>query len=204
MKTANWVRCLALTLFAFAAIAQTSTSADKKQNESGVKILSFGFAPKTASRLELVAVPNNTSIIPTSTSAYGAEYGREPNKNSQYYQYEKRTEKIPYATLRLKNEGTKKIDSIVWEFTDPHFKGDQETGYSEKKSKLKISPGQSAVLSERIPEHSKCMNQITFMHGVQSMARSCGRENRKTTNSYLVEAKIKQVNYEDGTVWKVQ
>jgi hypothetical protein len=204
MKTASWTRWIIFVLFAFTAIAQTTKSADKKQNESGVKILSFGFAPKTASRLELVAVPNNTSIVPTSTSAYGAEYGREPNKNSQYYQYEKRTERIPYATLRLKNEGTKAIDSVVWEFTDPHFKGDQETGYSEKKSKIKIAPGQSAVLAERVPEHSNCGSQIAFKQGVHSMALICGRVNRRTTKSYPVDAKIKQVNYEDGTVWKVQ
>ena len=135
---------------------------------------------------------------------YGAEYGGEPGKNRQYYQYEKREEKSRYATLRLKNEDTKTIESIVWEFTDPHFKGDKEIGYTEKKSKMKIVSGQGAVLSERIPEHSDCMNQIAFIQGVQSMARTCGRENRKTTNSYLIEAKIKQVNYEDGTVWKMQ
>ena len=64
MKTSTWVRWIALVLFAFAAIAQTSKSTDKKQNESGVKILSFGFAPKTTSRLELVAVPNNPSATP--------------------------------------------------------------------------------------------------------------------------------------------
>ena len=121
---------------------------------------------------------------------YGAEYGGEPGKNRQYYQYEKREEKSRYATLRLKNEDTKTIESIVWEFTDPHFKGDKEIGYTEKKSKMKIVSGQGAVLSERIPEHSDCMNQIAFIQGVQSMARTCGRENPKTTNSYPLKRKL--------------
>ncbi len=204
MKTAILVRWIALALFVFAATAQTSKSPDKMQNESGVKVLSFGLSPKKSSQLELTAVPNNTAVIPTATSNYGAEYGKEPTRNSQYFQYEKRSMTVPYMTVWMKNEGEKTINSIVWEYTDPHFKGDKEIVFSEAKTKLQIAAGRTATLSTRVPEHKDCMNSMVMTNGESSMSRTCGRETRKQTNTYPVTVKIKQVNYEDGTVWKAQ
>ena len=204
MKKVTWFSFVIIALVAFTAAAQTSASQNTSQPAAGLKITGFNFQPKSSSRLELVEVPTNPSVRPTYTAALGAEYGREPTNNSRYYQYEKRTETLRYATLRVKNEGTKAIKSVVWEFTDPHFKGDKEIGHSETKTKLQIAGGQSAVLAQRVPDHRDCGMAAAGGQGAYSMARSCGRTNRKMTSYYPVEAKLKQVVYADGSVWNVQ
>ncbi len=201
MKTLPRFRWIALMFVTFAIAAQTSSSQNNSLPASGLKITGFNFATKSASRLELTEVPNNTAIRPTATANYGAEYRSEPTANSQYYQYEKRIEKLRYATLRVKNEGTKAIKSVVWEFTDPHFRGDKETGYSETQTKMNIASGQSAVLVERVPEHRNCSQAMKLALGVYGVAGVCGRPNRKITSYYAVEAKLKKVMYEDGTTW---
>ncbi|MBS1808054.1 MAG: hypothetical protein JST84_07680 [Acidobacteria bacterium] len=101
----------------------------------------------------------------------------------------------------MKNEGTKAIKSVAWAFTDPHFKGDKEVGYSEAKTKMNIAPGQSAVLVQRVPEHRNCGQATAMAWGTYSIAGSCGRPNRKMTSYYTVEAKLKQVVYSDDSVW---
>lgn len=203
MKTAAWFRWIAIAWVTFAVTAQTSTSPNNPQSASGLKITEFSFQPKSSSRLELVAV-NEPSPRTTYTPAYGAEYGAAPTNNSQYYQYEKHTETIRYATLRVKNEGAKTIKSVVWEFTDPHFKGEKEVGYSEAKTKMNIPAGQSAVLVQRVPEHRYCGQAGVSTSGSYAVAGSCGRSNRKMTSYYPVKAKLKQVIYADGSVWAAQ
>jgi hypothetical protein len=62
--------------------------------------------------------------------------------------------------LKIKNEGTKKINSIVWEFTDPHFKGDKEIVFTEVKTKLNLAAGETGVLSKRVSSHWPCLTHI--------------------------------------------
>ena len=203
MKPVAWIRCFALVLLAIAATAQTSPSQNTSaSNASGLKLTSFNFEPKSSSRLEVVPVQTNGGTLPTTTANYGAEYGSAPTRNSQYYQYEKRTEVTHYATLRVKSEGAKAIKSVVWEYTNPHFKGDKEIVYTETTTKLKIASGQAAVLVARVPDYRDCGMPMRYEGGAMSVARVCGRETRKSTSYYRLEAKVKQINYEDGSVWK--
>lgn len=204
MKTAIWYSCLVLASLTLVAIAQTPSSQNSSDAKaSGLKITGFNFEPKSTSRLEVVPVqPAGSGMTPTATANMGAEYSSAPTRNSQYYQYEKRTEVTRYATLRVKNEGTKAIKSVVWEYTDPHFKGDKELVYSAATTKLKIAPGQAAALATRVSDYRDCGMPMRFEGGVVSVARVCGRQTRKTTSYYRLEAKVKQVNYEDGSVWK--
>jgi hypothetical protein len=200
MKMFIFIRSLAITLFVFAAIAQTA-SPNKMPNDSGLKITDFSFENKVVSRYEPVAVEGNNGIAARAL-AMGAENGKEPN-NSQYYRTEKRTEQRRYATLRVKNEGAKEINSVVWEYTDPHFKGDSEVIYTETKTKIKIAPGQSAVLSASVAQNY-CHSGLLVKNGNSFLSGVCGRRVQKRTAFYPVEAKLKQVNYKDGAVWKAQ
>lgn len=195
MKPFTWLNLIVVALASFAmAAAQTPAP-------SGVKILGFSFTPKTASHLEEVELPNSPAVRPTDIANLGAEYRSEPTNNSRYFRYEKRTEQLRYATLRVKNEGTKAIKAVVWEFTDPHFKGDKELATSEAKTKMSIPAGQSAVLSQRVPDHRDCGTATRIANGTWALAGSCGRTNRRLTNYYPVEAKLKKVLYADGSTW---
>lgn len=200
MKTA----ILLIALLAFTVSAQPAKSSDKTQNESGVKVLSFGATSKKTSQLELTEVPNNPAVIPTAPSNYGAEYSKEPMRNSQYYHYEKRNVSVPYMTAWVKNDSGKTIKSIVWEYTDPHFQGDKEIAYTEATTKLPIAAGRTATLSTKIPEHKDCGNIVMMKDGETYTGRTCGRGTRKSTQIYPLTVKVKQITYEDGTVWKAQ
>lgn len=202
MKSATLFSWIVIVFVTVAVVAQTSTSQNNQSPNFGLKITGFNFEAKSSSRLDVVPVqPSGSGTLPTAPANYGAEYSGAPTRNSQYYQYEKRTEVTRYATLRVKNEGLKAIRSVVWVFTDPHFKGDKEVGYSEAKTKMNIPSGQSAVLVQRVPEHRNCGQAMSVASGTYSIAGSCGRPNRKITSYYTVEAKLKQVMYSDGSVW---
>ncbi|MFN7930794.1 MAG: hypothetical protein U0Y68_23290 [Blastocatellia bacterium] len=195
MKTFTWLSTIAVTLATF-AIAAAQTPAP-----SGLKILGFSFTPKSTSHLEMVELPNNPAIRPTDTANLGAEYRSEPTNDSRYYKYEKREERSRYATVRVKNESAKAIKAIQWEFTDPHFNGDKEIGYSEGQTKMQLAAGQSAVLVQRVPDHPTCGMAMRVTAGAGSMAGNCGRSQRKMTRYYPIEARLKKVFYADGTVW---
>ena len=205
MKTANWVRWIILTLFSFAVIAQTTPSSSKKsEKDLEVKAIRFEFVFKTT------ATPDLQSMRST-PSAYRADDGWQPSANQRYREVSKdkfspnASHQIGQviATLQIKNEGTKKIKSIVWEFTDPHFKGDKEIAFTEVKTKLNLATGETGVLSKRVSSHWPCRTQIDRTKQDQPIFRTCGRGNPKTTKSYPAEARIKLVNFEDGTMWKM-
>lgn len=195
MKPFIWLSLIAV------ALVTVAIAAPQTPVPSGLKILGFSFTPKSTSRLEEVELPNNPAVRPTDIANLGAEYRSEPTNNSRYFRYEKRTEQLRYATLRVKNDGAKAIKAVLWEFTDPHFKGDKEIATSEAKTKMNIPAGQSAVLSQRVPDHRDCGTATRIANGTWALAGSCGRTNRKMTNYYPVEARLKKVLYADGSQW---
>ncbi len=206
MKTAKRFRWIALALFAFAASAQISPQQKQPQNESQVKAIRFDFVFKP------VETPNFQSM--GTPSAYRADDSWQPTSDQRYREISKDKVSLNQssqsnhmqviASFQIKNEGTKKINSIVWEFTDPYFKGDQEIAFTEVKTKLNLAAGETGILSKRVSSHWPCRTHIDRTKQQQPILRTCGRGNSKTTKSYPAEAKIKQVNFEDGMMWKMQ
>lgn len=210
MKTAKWVHWIALTFFSFVAIAQTSPQQKQSQNESEVTAIRFEFVFKTVATPEIQPLGSSgSSGLPP--SAYRADDNWQPSADQRYREISLHKVSLNQsnqmgqviATFQIKNEGTKKIKSIVWEFTDPHFKGDKEIGFTEVKTKLNLAAGENGKLSKRISSHWPCRTQIDRTSQQQLISRTCGRENPKTTKSYPADARIMQVNFEDGTMWKM-
>lgn len=205
MKTAKWVHWIALIFFSFAVVAQTSPQQKQPQNNSQVKAIRFDFVFKT------VETPNFQSM--GTPSAYRADDNWQPTSEQRYREISKSKVYLNessqsslsqvIASFQIKNEGTKKINSIVWEFTDPHFKGDKEIGFTEVKTKLNLAAGETGILSKRVSSHWPCRTHIDRTKKHQPILRTCGRGNPKTTKSYPADARIKQVNFEDGTMWKM-
>jgi hypothetical protein len=206
MKIVKLVRWGVLALVAFAAMAQTSPQQKQPQNESQVKAIRFDFVFKT------VETPNFQSM--GTPSAYRADDSWQPTSDQRYREISKDKVSLNQssqsnhlqviASFQIKNEGTKKINSIVWEFTDPHFKGDKEIVFTEVKTKLNLAAGETGVLSKRVSSHWPCLTHIDRTKQEQPISRTCGRGNPRTTKSYPADARIMQVNFEDGTMWKMQ
>jgi hypothetical protein len=194
--------CLYFVLLASCCLAQAQTSGQTSMSNppSGLKTLGFGFEKKAFTRLVVTQVNTNNTTIPTEPYAYRAELGNVPHPGNNYYQYERQPAKSDYAVLQVRNEGTKTIESVDWEFTFPRFKGNKEMVYYQTSSRIKIAPNQVATLSKKLTTDD-CASRIVHALGTVYIGRVCGRKNRKSTGMYAAEGRIKQVRYTDGTVW---
>ncbi|HXG67705.1 MAG TPA: hypothetical protein VNO70_21565 [Blastocatellia bacterium] len=196
--------CLSLAVMAFTgsgAAAQTPGQDSMPKPPPELKTLSFGFEVKSFTRLEVEPVSTNTATIPTGVYAYRSEFGGEPARGREYYEHKAERIQEEYAVLRVRNDGAKTIAAIDWEFTFPRFKGDKEIVYYQARNRFKILPGQVASLAQKLPDDGSGVRHI-ISGGRRFIARSFGRTHRKTTGIYPLEARIKQVRYTDGTVWK--
>jgi hypothetical protein len=194
--------CLYFVLLASCCLAQAQTSGQSSMSNlpSGLKTLGFGFEKKASTRLVVTQVNTNNTTIPTTTYAYRAELGNGPQPGNNYYQYESQPFQRDYAVLQVRNEGTKTIESVDWEFTFPRFKGNQELVYYQTRTRIKIAPNQVATLTQKLSTDD-CAPRIVHAFGTVYIGRVCGRKNRKSTGLYAAEGRIKQVRYTDGTVW---
>lgn len=194
---------LMLALIAISnVIAQTPTQGTKSK-PSDLKILSFGYEPKSSTRLEEVQVSTNPALYPTGTEPYSAQFGGSPRKGDQYLQYVRQQSQNQYAVLRVRNDSQLTIKSIEWEFTHPRFKGEKEIVFRQTTSRLKIPAGQTAVLSQLVPD-DRCQTRMSAQGGAMFLSRTCGRTNPRTTSFYPLEARIKKVTYTNGTSWESQ
>ena len=185
---------------ALATLVLPSVALAQATPQSGLTTLGFSFERKSSTRLELEQANTNTLTIPTQPYAYQSESRGEPTRGKEYYQYIARQQQHQYAVLKVKNEAGKAITSVDWEFPYPRFQGDKEIVAYEVRNRLTISPGEVASLSQKLPQDGCGMQQIVT-RGTYFIARSCGRKTRKTTGTYLQEARIKRVIFSDGTVW---
>ena len=109
----------------------------------------------------------------------GATLGPRPGRGSNVYLYE----------VKVRNKGTKKIRSIVWEYVlyDPATRA--EVGRHEFESKVSIGVGQSKSL-----QGASSMPPASVVH--------VSKSDRETREQYADRVDIRRVVYEDGTVWE--
>jgi hypothetical protein len=170
-----------------------------------LKVIRFGIERKSSTKLEIESVPaKNHHLRSTEIFTYRSELGNEPRAGNQYEQFNMRPIKSMFALLQVTNESAKTITSIEWEYTYPHFKGDKVISHLKTTSRLKIGSGQNATLSKQLPYEPDCGMIYVMARGQQAIGKTCGRKIRKETGVYPVEMRLRQINYEDGTVWKAQ
>jgi hypothetical protein len=167
-----------------------------------VKLLSIKIEREVSTKLDIESIPTNNNLRPTESFVYRPELGSAPKVGDQYEQYVRNPIQNMYAVLRLTNESTKTIKSIDWEYTSPHFDGDKIVIYKKTSSHIKIGGGETVALSKKLSDDHNCGMFLNSMMGEQVLNTICGRKNRKSTGSHLIEARLLKVTYEDGTVWK--
>ncbi len=192
-----------VTIFMVSANSVMAQNA-KPATASDLKVFSFGIERKTSTQLDVIPIPTNNNLRPTEVHAYRSEIGAAPKAGDEYGRYERRQTVTLYAVLRVTNASAKTIKSIDWEYTNPHFKGDQVIVYRKISSRKKIASGQNATLSKKIADEYPCHTSLGSMFGNQSLRQSCRRKTRQMTPIYPVEVKLLQIKYEDGTVWKAR
>jgi hypothetical protein len=200
----NLVLAIAITVILFAGASVLAQSA-KPAPAPDLKIVNFGIERKSSTKLEIESVPtNNHHLRSTEIFTYRSELGNEPRVGNQYEQYKLRPIKSMFAVLQVTNESAKAIKSIDWEYTYPHFKGDKVISHLKTTSRLKIGSGQTATLSKQLPYEPGCGMIYVIARGQQAIGKSCGRKTRKETGVYPVEMRLRQIKYDDGTVWKAR
>jgi hypothetical protein len=195
--------CLCLSVLACCCVtlAQAPTQGPTPGPPSGLKTLSFGFERKTFTRLELVQANPNTTTIPTESYAYRSEGRSEPERGREYYQYQPEEMEQDYVVLRVENQSGKTIKKVDWEFTYPRFNGGTEVVFQPVRSRLKILPDRVASLAQKLPQDGSHRRHL-HSRGEQFIGRSFGREHRKDTGIYPFEARIRRVEFSDGTSWQ--
>jgi hypothetical protein len=117
--------------------------------------------------------------LPPDTERPGATHRPKPGRGSNVYLYE----------VKVRNEGTKKIRSIVWEYVlfDPATRA--EVGRHEFESKVGIGVGKSKSLLG-----TSSMPPASVVH--------VSKSDKETREQYADRVDIRRVVYEDGTVWE--
>jgi hypothetical protein len=169
-----------------------------------LKIISFGIERKSSTRLEVESVPTSNNLRPPDIFVYRPELRGEPKAVGDYEQYKMRPVQAMFFVLEVLNEGAKTIQSIEWEYTYPHFKGDKVISHLKTTSRLKIGSGKNATLSKQLPYEPDCGMTYIMARGHQAIGKDCGRKTRRSTGVHPVEVKLLKINYEDGTVWKAR
>ena len=126
------------------------------------------------------ANPDRAALpLPPDTESPGATLRPKPGRASILYLYE----------VKVRNEGTKKIRSIVWEYVlfDPATRA--EVGRHEFESKVGIDVGKSKSLTG-----TSSMPPASVVH--------VSKSDRETREQYAERVDIRRVVYEDGTVWE--
>ncbi len=158
--------------------------------------------------------------IPKGDSDFRAEFGWPvargtpfliPSEDHQSFQSQLRHSsrvagiRVDHVLVEVRNDAPKTIRSIDWEFTYPHFEGDLEVVFLEARTGVKIPPGETTRLSHWLP-HDGCRIGIRVLdlgRDVQLFGRVCGnRSAPRRTGIYRLEARIKRIEYADGTAWR--
>ena len=83
MKSSTWVHWIALALFAFAALAQTSPQQKQTQNELALKAIRFEFV-FTSVATPRTQLPGSSGSGGSPPSAYRADDRWQPSKDQRY------------------------------------------------------------------------------------------------------------------------
>ena len=191
---------MATVVLLLLATLQQSPAPDS-QSPPEIVILGFNFETKSHSRLEPTQINSRAGSIPVGNVPFRAELGGEPVRGGQYLAYKRQTFRNRYATVTLRNSGTKAVKAIDWEYILPRFVKGKEVDAYRVRSKAKLQPGATLTLSSLVPRDD-CSGTFLNARGVQWISGTCRLGGTRTTAWYRQGARLKRIRYADGSVWQ--
>ena len=199
MKYWSWL----LLAFAVALTGSAQTlPVSSLAQPAGLQVLGFSFSDKTSSRLELQSLTTGQNgYLQAGNLPVQAEFGVEPRRGREIYGYRRQTIHTEYANLIVKNSSGKTIKAVTWEYVLPRFVKGKEVAYWSVRSKVRLEPNQVQRLSQPLP-YSTCRRQTLSQNGTEYTSQVCGRQHVLTTAWHPVSARIRRVEYTDGSSWQ--
>jgi len=193
-----------MCLLILTLLVSTSSLALVQPTSPGLQVLSFSFKQTIVAQVWdrqdrlgrlIESPPRGEDRFEPSNSILAK---RHPNSRDEI--------RFRYATLFVRNTGTKMIKAIEWDYVHPHVAGKKVLLRREARSKVNLGPNEERVLQVSVPEGGKrCPVAFYKPAGTTNGYYFSTRCNARGEAPYgwdKERARLRRVEYADGTVWQ--